>query len=70
MGQNDSGCCVSFESFAYHKLGYQDSHELGPREIVKVTADGWQTLSQPGKDMKICAFLWSYYATPTPTTRA
>ena len=64
IGKNDEGCCVSFESFAYHKLGYQDSHELGPREIVKVTADGWQTLSQPGKDMKICAFLWSYYGYP------
>ena len=60
----DGSLCVSFESFAYHKLGYQDSHELGPREIVKVTADGWQTLSQPGKDMKICAFLWSYYGYP------
>ena len=64
IGKNDEGCCVSFESFAYHKLGYQDAHELGPREIVKVTADGWQTLSQPGKDMKICAFLWSYYGYP------
>ena len=31
IGKNDEGCCVSFESFAYHKLGYQDAHELGPR---------------------------------------
>ena len=64
IGKNDEGCCVSFESFAYHKLGYQDAHELGPREIVRVNADGWQTLSQPGKEMKICAFLWSYYGYP------
>ena len=64
VGKNDEGCCVSFESFAYHKLGYQDAHELGPREIVRVNADGWQTLSQPGKEMKICAFLWSYYGYP------
>ena len=64
IGKNDEGCCVSFESFAYHKLGYQDSHELGPREIVRVRADGWETLSQPGKEMKICAFLWSYYGYP------
>ncbi len=64
IGKNDEGCCVSFESFAYHKLGYQDAHELGPREIVRVRADGWETLSPAGKQMKICAFLWSYYGYP------
>ena len=37
VGQNEEGCCVSFESFAYHKLGYQDAYELGPREIVRLT---------------------------------
>src|SRR5699024_5611623 len=25
IGKNDEGCCVSFESFAYHKLGYADA---------------------------------------------
>ena len=64
LGKNEEGCCVSFESFAYHKLGYQNEHELGPREIVRVTADGWETLSPPGEEMKICAFLWSYYGYP------
>ena len=24
IGQNEDGCCISFESFAYHKLGYED----------------------------------------------
>ena len=64
VGQSEDGCCVSFESFAYHKLGYEDAYELGPREIVKLTADGWETLSPAGKDMKICAFLWTYYGYP------
>ena len=64
IGQNAEGCCVSFESFAYQKLGYQDAYELGPREIVKLTADGWETLSPPGTEMKICAFLWTYYGYP------
>ena len=64
IGQNEDGCCVSFESFAYHKLGYEDAYELGPREIVKVTADGFETLSPAGKDMRICAFLWTYYGYP------
>ena len=64
VGQNIEGCCVSFESFAYHKLGYQDYYELGPGEIVKVTADGIRQLSPPGDKMKICAFLWTYYGYP------
>ena len=64
VGKNEDGCCVSFESFAYHKLGYDDEHELGPREIVRITADGWETLSPPGEEMRICAFLWTYYGYP------
>ena len=64
IGRNDDGCCVSFESFAYHKLGYQDAYELGPQEIVRITADGFETLSPAGKDMKICGFLWTYYGYP------
>ena len=64
VGKNAYGCCVSFESFAYHKLGYQDHYELGPREIVRVTANGVQQLSAPGDKMKICGFLWTYYGYP------
>ena len=61
LGQGEEGYCVSFESFAYQKLGYRDLRELGPAEIVEITPDGVEQLSPPGKDMRICAFLWSYY---------
>ena len=64
IGKKDGAHCVSFESFAYHKLGYTDAYELGPGEIVSVTADGFETLSPAGKDMRICAFLWTYYGYP------
>ena len=64
IGKNDEGCCVSFESFAYHKLGYHDAYELGPKEIVRITANGFETLSPAGQEMKICAFLWTYYGYP------
>ena len=64
IGKNNDGCCVSFESFAYHKLGYSDAYELGPGEIVEITADGFKTLAPAGKDMRICAFLWTYYGYP------
>ena len=64
VGKNADGCCVSFESFAYHKLGYKNIYELGPGEIVEITADGVKQLSAPGEKMKICAFLWTYYGYP------
>ena len=64
VGQNAEGCCVSFESFAYQKLGYRDAYELGPGEIVKLTPDGVEQLAAPGSEMKICAFLWTYYGYP------
>lgn len=64
VGRNDDGYCVSFESFAYHKLGYADAYELGPQEIIKLNADGIETLSPATDNLKICAFLWTYYGYP------
>ena len=64
LGKNEHGHCVSFESFAYHKIGYDDLRELGPGEIVRLTADSEEVLSPPGEDMRICAFLWTYYGYP------
>lgn len=64
IGANEDGYAVSFESFAYEKLGYTNDHELGPGEIIRVTADGWEILAEPGDEMRICAFLWVYYGYP------
>jgi len=64
IGQKEDAHCVSFESFAYQKLGYFNAYELGPGEIVKVTARGFETLSPALDKMKICGFLWTYYGYP------
>ena len=64
IGADRDGHCVAFESFAYQKLGYHSVHELGPQEIVRIMADGFETLSPPADKMKICAFLWTYYGYP------
>lgn len=64
IGQDEEGCCVSFETFAYQKLGYHDAYELGPAEVVEITAKGWNTLIPPRDEMKVCAFLWTYYGYP------
>ncbi len=65
VGRKDHGCAVSFESFAYIMLGYQECYELGPGEVALVTPHGVQSLSFPRKEMKICSFLWVYYGYPT-----
>ena len=64
IGKREDGHCVSIEPFAYHKMDYEDAYELGPKEIVKVTAEGYEVLSPAGKEMKICGFLWTYYGYP------
>ena len=64
LGKNEDGHCVAFESFAFNKLGYVDAYELGPGEIVKITADKIEVMVPAGEEMKICAFLWTYYGYP------
>lgn len=65
VGKKEGSYCVSFESFAYLNLEYTHEKELGPGEIAMITPEGVVTLVQPGKDMKICTFLWVYYGYPS-----
>ncbi|MCD7822626.1 MAG: amidophosphoribosyltransferase [Oscillospiraceae bacterium] len=65
IGQNPHGYCVSFEDFAYMKLGYTKLRELGPGEIVEITHSGVEVLKTLEMKKRICAFLWSYYGYPT-----
>ena len=67
VGKKDNAFCVSFESFAYRNLGYEDYIELGPAHIVFVTPDKVKTLSEPKEEMKMCSFLWVYFGHPTST---
>lgn len=67
IGKNEDGYCVSFESFACEKAGYEKEKELGPGEIVELTYDSLSVLAEPKKEMKICAFLWSYFGYPNST---
>ncbi|MBQ7821680.1 MAG: amidophosphoribosyltransferase [Clostridia bacterium] len=61
VGVSENGHSVSFESFAFEKLGYEIKKELGPGEIVQLTSDSMTQLAAPGDKMKICSFLWTYY---------
>ncbi len=65
IGKKDGAFCATFESFAFLNLGYTLERELGPGEIAVMTSDSVRTLVAPGKDMKICTFLWIYYGYPS-----
>ncbi len=67
IGKKDGACCAAFESFSYLNLGYITERELGPGEVVVMTADSVKTLITPGNAMKICTFLWIYYGYPSST---
>lgn len=67
IGKKEEAYCVSFEDFAYLNLGYDTEHVLGPGEVDIITPEGYKTLITPGKDMKICTFLWVYYGYPSST---
>ncbi len=67
IGKNEDGYCASFEEFAFTKLGYDKVKELGPGEIVELTPEKMTQLAAPGNEMRMCAFLWSYYGYPTST---
>lgn len=65
VGKRSDGYCLSTESFAFQKLGYETHKELEAGEIVEITAESCETISagDPSK-MKICTFLWTYYGYP------
>ena len=67
IGKNEDGYCASFEQFAYTKLGFTHVKELGPGEIVELSPTEMVQLAEPGEEMRMCAFLWSYYGYPTST---
>lgn len=65
IGKKEDAHCVSFEDFAYQKLDYQHAYELKAGEIAEITAEGYTILSPGTDEMRICAFLWTYYGFPT-----
>lgn len=65
LAKKDGAYAASSESTAFPNLDYEVIRDLGPGEIVHVTADGIKQLLQPGDEMQVCSFLWVYYGFPT-----
>ncbi len=64
IGKKEDGFAASSESCAFPNLGYETEKYLGPGEIVRITAEGWEQRKKPQKHMQVCAFLWVYYGYP------
>lgn len=63
--KGDEGFAATSETTAFPNLGYTILRDLGPGEIVKLTANGVEVLKEPLEEMQICSFLWVYYGFPT-----
>jgi amidophosphoribosyltransferase len=67
IGEKDGAYCATMESCALPNLEFRFHYELGPGEIVRISADGMEKVSPPGDTLRICAFLWVYYGYPAST---
>jgi amidophosphoribosyltransferase len=64
VGKKNTGYGISFETCAFPNLGYETEYYLGPGEILKITAEGYEQLRKPNDKMQICSFLWVYVGYP------
>ena len=65
LGRKQGAYAVTMESTAFPNLDYEQCRELGPGEIVEITADEVIRRRAPGKTMKMCSFFWVYYGYPS-----
>lgn len=67
IGKKEGAFAASSESTSFPNLDYETNYEVGPGEIIKITADGMEQLRKANKKMQVCSFLWVYYGFPTST---
>jgi len=67
LGRKDGAWAATFETCAFPNLDYAHVRDLGPGEVVRLTAEGAETLVPPRAEMRVCAFLWVYYGYPAST---
>ena len=65
IGKNDKGYVCASESSSFTNLGYEYVRDIGPGEVVQISADGLRQVTPPGDRMQICSFLWVYYGYPS-----
>ena len=61
IGRKEGAYAATSETTAFPNLGYERLRDIGPGEIVEITADGVTQLQKPARREQICSFLWVYY---------
>ncbi len=64
LGRGGEGLAVASESCAFSNLGFEPVRDLGPGEVVRITADAAETRVAPRERLQVCSFLWVYYGYP------
>ncbi len=64
IGRHPDGHAATMETCAFPNLGYEFVRDLGPGEVVRLTAEGIEQLTLPCSRCQICSFLWVYYGYP------
>ena len=67
IGKKEGAYAASSESTSFPNLDFETVYNVGPGEIVRLTADGMEQMRKPNKKMQVCSFLWVYYGFPTST---
>lgn len=64
IGVKEDGYAAASETSAFPNLDYKILRDVGPGEIVRLTADDVEVLQTPAQRSQICSFLWVYYGFP------
>lgn len=65
IGHKEGAYAATSETTSFPNLDYQVVRDLGPGEIVRLTADGMEVLQEPSRRKQVCSFLWVYYGFPS-----
>lgn len=65
IGKKDGAYAASSESTSFPNLDFEECYNVGPGEIVSLTADDMKQLRPANRKMQVCSFLWVYYGFPT-----
>ncbi|MDF9828759.1 amidophosphoribosyltransferase [Parabacteroides sp. PF5-6] len=64
VGRKEGAYAASSEPCSFPNLDFELEYNLGPGEVVLLTAEDMTQLREPNKKMQVCSFLWVYYGYP------
>jgi amidophosphoribosyltransferase len=64
IGKKPGAYAAAMETCSFPNLDFEPVRDLGPGEIVRITADSVEPLAPPLSTSQICGFLWVYYGYP------